>query len=70
MQRLPAVMRPRAVPSSHVFAMNGDGQVRMNLRDPDARFSTVTGVLETHDALYLTTLFGNRLARLDKRNLL
>ena len=69
-QRLPAFLRPRAVPSSHVFAISGDGQVLMNLRDPAARFPTLTGVLETGDALYLTSLFGHHLARLDKRDLL
>jgi hypothetical protein len=41
----------------------------MNLHDADARFPTLTGVLETNDALYLTTLFGKQLPRLDKRDL-
>jgi sugar lactone lactonase YvrE len=68
-QRLPAVVRPKAVPSSHVIAFNADGEILMNLYDPDARFPTLTGVLETKRALYLTTLFGNTLPRLDKRDL-
>jgi len=68
-QRLPASLRPKAVPSSHVIAFNGDGQVLMNLHDPVARYPTLTGVLETSRALYLTTLFGNELPRLDKRDL-
>jgi len=68
-QRLPARFRPRAVPSSHVFAINGDGEVLMNLQDPNARFPALTGVLETRNALYLTTLFGNQLPRLDKEDL-
>lgn len=68
-QRLPAFLRPKAVPSSHVIAFNGDGEVLMNLHDPDARFPTLTGVLETNRALYLTTLFGNQLPRIDKRDL-
>jgi len=68
-QRLPARFRPKAEPHSHVIAINGDGEVLMNLQDPDARFSSLTGVLETRDSLYLTTLFGNQLAKLDKDDL-
>ena len=68
-QRLPESIRPRAVPSSHVIAFDGDGVVLENLHDPDARYPTLTGVLETSRALYLTTLFGNHLPRLDKQNL-
>lgn len=68
-QRLPAVVRPKAVPSSHVIAINGDGDVLMNLQDPAARYPSLTGVFETRDALYLTSLFGNKLARLDKKDL-
>jgi len=68
-QRLPAFVRPKAVPSSHVIAINGDGEVLMNLQDPAARFPALTGVFETRDALYLTSLFGNELGRLDKQDL-
>ena len=68
-QRLPSAVRPRAEPFSHVIAINGDGEVLMNLHDPDARFPTLTGVLETRDSLYLTTLFGHRLPRIRKRDL-
>ncbi len=65
-QRLPAFLRPKASPSSHVIAFNGDGDILMNLQDPDARFPTLTGVLETLESLYLTTLFGHELPRLGK----
>lgn len=68
-QRLPSFLRPRATPSSHVIAFNSDGEILMNLHDPAARYPTLTGVLETNRALYLTTLFGNELPRLDKRDL-
>ena len=68
-QRLPAAVRPKAEPFSHVIAINGDGDVLMNLHDPAARFPTLTGVLETRDSLYLTTLFGHRLPRVKKRDL-
>jgi sugar lactone lactonase YvrE len=68
-QRLPAAMRPQAVASSHVIAFNGTGQVLMNLYDPEARFPTLTGVLETKQSLYLTTLFGHELPVIAKRDL-
>lgn len=68
-QRLPSSMRPTAEPFSHVIAINGDGDVLMNMHDPDARFPTLTGVVETRDTLYLTTLFGNQIPRISKRDL-
>ena len=68
-QRLPAAFRPKAEPYSHVIAINADGEVLANLQDPAARFSTLTGVLETRDALYLATLFGQQLPWLDKDDL-
>jgi sugar lactone lactonase YvrE len=68
-QRLPAAVRPKAEPLSHVIAIDGSGNVLMNLHDPDTRFPTLTGVLETRDSLYLTTLFGHWLPRIKKRDL-
>jgi len=68
-QRLPATLRPRAVPSSHVIAFNGEGEILMNLQDPQARFPTLTGVLETNRSLYLTTLFGHDLPMIAKSDL-
>lgn len=68
-QRLPASVRPKAVPSSHVIAINADGVVLMNLQDPTARLPAVTGVYESDHALWLTSLFGHQTARLDKRDL-
>jgi len=68
-QRLPPGVRPQADPFSHVIAINGDGQVLMNMHDPAARFPTLTGVLETRRYLYLTTLFGHSLPRIKKSDL-
>ena len=65
-QRLPAFLRPAAVPSSHVVAIDGDGNVQMSLQDPGARFPAMTGVCETGQRLYLTRLFGHELPYLDK----
>ena len=68
-QRLPAAVRPKAEPSSHVIAISGNGEVLMNLQDSSARLPALTGVFETTDALWLSTLFGVHTARLDKQDL-
>jgi len=68
-QRLPAALRPKAVPASHVIAFNGEGEVLMNMHDPNARFPTLTGVLETQQSLYLTSLFGDQLPVVAKSEL-
>jgi sugar lactone lactonase YvrE len=68
-QRLPARVRPRAEPYAHVFAINGDGEVLMNLRDPAARYPSRTGVYETGNSLYLARLFGSELPVVDKDDL-
>ena len=68
-QRLPAYFRPKAVPSSHVIGITGDGQVLMNLQDSAATVPALTGAYETRNAIWLSSLFGNHLARLDKDRL-
>lgn len=60
-QRLPAALRPSAVPSSHVFAMSGDGAVLLSLQDPAARYPAMTGGCEAGRRLYLSRLFGHEL---------
>ena len=67
--RLPKLLRPAAELSSHVIAFNDDGVILMNMQDPEARYPTLTGVLETRDYLYLTTLYGNVLPVIAKRDL-
>ena len=69
MQRLPAFVRPKPVPSSHVIAINGDGEVLMDLQDPAAGYPMLTGVLETRTTLYLSSLVGNALPVLNKEEL-
>ncbi len=69
-QRLPAAVRPQAVPASHVIAFNGDGEILMNMHDPRARFPMLTGVLETRQSLFLTTLVGHQLPVIEKSELL
>jgi len=69
-QRLPAFLRPKAERSSHVIAITGDGQVLMNLQDTAATVPALTGAFETRDAIWLSSLFGNRIARIDKDQLI
>jgi len=68
-QRLPAALRPKARPSSHVIAINGDGDVLLSLQDTAARFPSMTGVCETASRVYFTRLFGHELPYLDKASL-
>ena len=68
-QRLPGWLRPKAIPSSHVFAINADGEVLMNLQDSGATMPALTGVHETEDTIWLSSLFGNHAGRLDKEDL-
>ena len=70
LQRMPAFVRPKPEPSSHIFAVNGDGDVLMNLQDPSMRFTMTTGAVETRDALYITVLRGRHLPKLRKEDLL
>jgi len=68
-QRLPAFLRPAAAPSSHVIAINGDGDVLTSLQDTAAGYPSLTGVCETGRRLYLTRLFGHELPYVDKASL-
>ena len=67
--RLPKFLRPAAEQASHVIAFDGDGVILMNMQDPAARYPTLTGVLETRDKLFLTTLYGNTLPVIAKEDL-
>ncbi len=69
-QRLPSALRPAAAPHSHVIAIDVDGQVLMNLGDSAAGLPALTGAVETAEAIYLTSLFGDAVGRLDKVRLL
>jgi hypothetical protein len=68
-QRLPAFLRPAAVPSSHVIAISGDGDVLLNLQDPAAAYAAMTGACETGQRLYLTRLFGHHLPYIETATL-
>lgn len=63
-QRLPAALRPQAVPFAHVVAIDAEGNVLASLQGDGSRLYAVTGALETADGLYLTSLFGEALGYL------
>ncbi len=64
-QRLPAFLRSKVVPSLHVIAIDGDGNVLASLQDPAATYPAMTGVCETQGRLYITRLFGHALPCID-----
>ncbi len=68
-QRLPAALRPKPARAAHVIAITAEGDVLMDFQDSSARLAALTGVCETSDVLWLSSLFGNAVGRLDKRDL-
>lgn len=63
-QRLPARLRPAAVRYSHVVAIDADGNVLDDLQDTGEHVPGLTGVLETQDTLYLSSLYADRVGAL------
>jgi sugar lactone lactonase YvrE len=60
-QRLPAFLRPKDVPYGHVVALDESGRVVASLQDPSGAYPKTTGVLETADRLWITSLSADRL---------
>jgi sugar lactone lactonase YvrE len=65
-QRLPAFLRPKAAPYGHVIALNGEGNVVLDLQDPNGAFPMITAVAETETYLYLGSLSAPAVGRLAK----
>lgn len=63
-QRLPAFMRPQATSYGHVVKIDGTGKVLENLQDPTGLYPQTTGVLETADYWYISSLAAAGVARL------
>jgi len=61
-QRLPAFMRPKAKAYGHVIKLSEGGQVLLSLQDPSGAYPLTTGVLETPDFLYISSLSADKLA--------
>ncbi|MCP4687334.1 MAG: strictosidine synthase family protein [Desulfobacterales bacterium] len=62
--RLPRFLRPRAEHYGHIIAIDKDGKVLMDLQDPDGAHPVNTGVYETEEFLYISSLVAPALARL------
>jgi len=65
-QRMPAFLRPKAVPYGHIIAVDGNGKVVEDLQDPDGTYPINTSVTETEDYLYIGSLVTPVLGRLAK----
>lgn len=65
-QRLPKIIRPKAVAYGHVVAFDRDGHVLASLQDPAGTYRLTTGATETEEFLYVGSLEMASLARLKK----
>ncbi len=65
-QRLPAFIQPKVRPYGAVFAVDKNGQLVNNKQSPSGQVYTTTGVAETDDYLYITSLTAPFLARIKK----
>ncbi|ACL06003.1 Strictosidine synthase [Desulfatibacillum aliphaticivorans] len=65
--RLPKIIRPKAEHYGHIFAVNDQGKVLVDLQDPAGIFPANTSALETPTHILLGSLEAPHMARLDKR---
>jgi len=65
-QRLPAFVRPAALHYGHVVAIDETGNILLSLQDPSGAYPVTTGVLETDDYLYISSLMADVAARMQK----
>lgn len=68
-QRLPAFLRPKAVPYGHIIALDQQGQVLLDLQDPSGVYPKTTGAAETRDYLYVGSLVAPEMRRLPKNTI-
>ena len=61
--RLPAFMRPKAVPYVHIVHIDEDGQVLTTYQDPDGAYHDATGAIVAGGFIYITSLTETALAR-------
>ena len=69
MMRLPSFMQPEAKHYGMVIEIGEDGAVLSNLQSPNGELFTTTGVAETDESLFITSLTAPFLARLSKADL-
>jgi len=68
-QRMPAFLRPKAVPYGHIIAIDGGGKVLVDLQDPEGTYPINTSVIETRDYLYIGSLVAPVLGRFKKEKI-
>jgi sugar lactone lactonase YvrE len=68
-QRMPAFLRPQAVAYGHIIAIDDQGNVLIDLQDPDGSYPINTSVTETKDYLYIGSLVAPVLGRYKKEKL-
>jgi len=61
--RLPAFMRPKAVPYVHIIHIDESGQILTTYQDPKGGYHEATGAVVIEDHLYITSLTETSLAR-------
>lgn len=62
-QRLPSTVRPKPQNYGHVVKISDNGEVLLSLQDPSGQYPMTTGVLETEDSLFISSLTSSTLAR-------
>jgi hypothetical protein len=65
-QRLPDFLRPQAFPYGHIIALNGAGEIIIDLQDLTGAYPLNTSVTENHEYLYLGSLITPAIGRLVK----
>lgn len=68
-QRLPPMMKPQISPYGVVIAIDSNGKVLQNLQSPSGAVYATTGVAESQEYIYVTSLTAPFLARYEKTNL-
>ena len=64
--RLPSFMKPQAVHSGYIVALDEKGYVVADLQDPEGAYPEITTVVETQDHYYLGSLTTGALSRCPK----
>ncbi len=64
--RLPEFMKPKPQDYGMVIGISSDGEVLQNLQSPSGRLYATTGLVETDDYLYVTSLTAPFLAKVKK----
>ena len=67
-QRLPASLRPKAVAYGHVVAIDENGTVLHSLQDSETHQPMATGVTETDDKLFISSLTATTIGVLNKKD--